>query len=191
MQLTSPDPHDKECRCECEPCRRKVCQCEANQCEACQREDECRCSVRVSLSSSLNTLLPTASPQILRDEGLSSYLYICLQSALTHDWDPDPYELRLLELGSLKNPNLGELESRFYHDGGGDKALLALYRETLYDKTFFTLFDALSQVAQKNLVYQTKSLLIDEALLSRVCELGKNPTCKISIHLTILYLTLP
>jgi hypothetical protein len=47
-----------------------------------------------------------------------------------------------------------------------------------------------TQVAQKNLVYQTKSLLIDKALLSRACELGKTPSRKMSIQLTILYLTL-
>jgi hypothetical protein len=144
----------------------------------------------VSLSSLLNILLPTASPQILCNKGLSSYLYICLQSALIYDWDPDPYKLQLLELGSLKNPNLGKLESCFYYNSSSDKVLLVLYREILYNKTFFTLFDILLQVAQKNLVYQTKSLLIDKALLSCVCKLGKNPTCKISIYLTILYLTL-
>jgi hypothetical protein len=179
MQLISHDPHEDGCRCkECrEPCR----------CKACQREDEYRRSVRVSLSS-LSKLFPTVDLEILHDEVLLYHLYLSLQIALTHDWEPDPYELRLLEVCRLDHPELGPLERDFYYNGGGEKAILALYRETLDDKRLFTNFNALSQRAQNSLISLTKGLSIDEALISRIHEIEK-PTCKMSIHLTILYLT--
>jgi hypothetical protein len=196
MQLISPVPHKDRCEeCRCEACRYKECRCEAckpkdDQCEACQREDECRRSVRVSLSSLLNTLCSTASLEILRDELLLYHLYISLQIALSHDWEPDPYELRLLEVCRLDDPDLGPLERCFYRDGGGDKAVLALYREALDDKRFFTGFDALSRRAQESLISLTNGLSINEALESRLYEIEK-PARKMSIHLTILYLTRP
>lgn len=186
MQLISHVPHEDGC----EECRCEACRCKEYRCEACQREDECRRSVRVSLSSSLNTLCSTVSYEILRDELLLYHLYISLQIALTHDWEPDPYELRLVEVCRLDDPDLGPLERRFYRDGGGDKAVLALYRETLDIKRFFTGFDALSQRAQESLIYLTNGLSIDEALESRLREIEK-PARKMSIHLTILCLTRP
>jgi hypothetical protein len=183
MQLISHVPHEDGCRCE-------ECRCKECGCEACQRENEYRRSVTVSLSSSLNTLYPTVSLNILRDEVLLYHLYISLQFSLNHDWEPDPYELRLLEVCRLDDPDLGPLERRLYRDGGGDKAVVALYRETLDDKRFFTGFDALSRRAQESLIYLTKGLSIDEALVSRLREIEK-PQRKMSIHLTILYLTRP
>jgi hypothetical protein len=144
--------------------------------------------VRVSLSSSLNTLCSTVSLEILHDELLLYYLYISLQIALTHDWEPDLYKLQLLEVCCLDDPDLGPLKRRFYCNGGSsDKAVLALYQETLDDKRFFTSFDALLQRAQESLISLTNGLSIDNALVSWLHEIEK-PTRKMSIHLTILYL---
>jgi len=180
--------HEDGCRCL--ECRCEACKLEEYRCEACRSEIDSRRLIRSCLINSLTVLDQTVSFPLLLDELVPFRLYIELRIALTHNWEPNLCEIQLLKACQEDHSQLGSLERLLYYDGGGSKAVIALYRATLEDKRWFIDFEALSGRGQKCLIHLTKGLTIDQALLSRIAEkVGKFST--ISILLTTLYLTRP
>ena len=189
MQLISTyQAHEDGCRClecRCEACQREECRC-----EACRLEIDGRLLIRSCLSNSLTVLRPTVSFPLLLDEFIPFQLYIELQVALTHNWEPDLVEIGLLKSCREDDPDLGVLERLLYYDGGGSKAVLALYQATREVNRWFNNFEALSGRGRKSLIHLSKGLTIDQALLSRIAE-KEGRASTISILPTTLYLTRP
>lgn len=190
IQLTSTiQAHEDGCRCE--ECRCEECWREGYRYEACCCEIDNRRLIRSCLINSLTVLDQTVSFPLLLDEIIPFKLYIELQIALMHNWEPNASEIQLLKAYCENDPALGELKRLLYYDSGGSKAVLALYQAAPpKGKRWFVNFEALSGRGQKSLIHLTKGLTIDQALLSRITE-KERTTCTISILLTTFYLTQP